>query len=166
VFVTEYDGLHRKARDLLEHSAWGERSLGPTDLVHEAALRLLVDARALQHPDPRYQFAAALRAMRQVLLDRARSRDRIKRGGRWRRVPIDDVLDYVEEQRLDLGILTAALERLAQVAERPARVIALRYFSRMKVAEIARELKLSVSTIEDDLAFGKAWLRRELGRPG
>ena len=164
-FAAEYDGLRRAARLILARKAWGENSLGPTDLVHEAAALLLNDLLLQEHRDPRYVFAAILRTMGRILLDRAAARSCIKRGGGWTRVPLDEVVDYAEGQGVAIQDLTGALEDLAKVEPRPAQVVMFRYFFLMNAREISRELGIAVSTVQADLAFGRAWLFRALGGP-
>lgn len=163
-FAALYDALRRVARGLVRRTAWDGGSLGPTGLVHEAALRILADAGVRGHDERRYVFGAAVRAMRRVLLDRARQRQRLKRGGGWRRVPLDDVLDHLEAQDVDVFELHEAVEALARWSPRPAEAVTLRYFARMTVAEVADHLGVCNSTAEADLAFARAWLRRELLR--
>lgn len=160
--VADYDSLRQAARGLLLRKAWDKRSLGPTDLVNEAVVRLLKDANVRGHADSRYAFAAVLRAMKRILIDRAKARKRLKRGGTWKRVSLDAVLDHVEEQNLDAVELTEAIERLAAWGGRQAEVVTLCYFFRMTVAEIAPRLEVSTSTVEGDLPFARAWLRRKL----
>lgn len=162
-FVAVYEGLRRAARGLLRRGAWDERSLDPTGLVHEAAVRLLASEGVRGHADRRYIFGAAVRAMRRVLLDRAKHRQRVKRGGGWRRISLDETIHYVDGRGMDVVELHEAIERLARWSPRQAEAVTLRYFALMKIGEIAAELDVCESTVEDDLKFARAWLRRELG---
>ena len=160
--VADYDGLRRVARGLLRRRARDVLSLGPTDLVNEAVVRLLMSPNVRGQADRRYVFAAAMQAMRRVLVEPARAGRRVKRGGAWARLPLDAVLDYFEEQNVDAVDLDEAIERLAAWAGRQAEAVTMRYFLQMKVTEIADHLGVSVSTVEGDLTFARAWLRREL----
>lgn len=167
-FVAVYDSLRTAARGLLRRGEWGERSLGPTGLVNEAVVRVLGSPGVRDHADRRYVFAAALRAMRRILLDRARARKRLKRGGGRAPVPLDQVADRLVErlegQEVDVEALDAAVEKLARWDARQAEVIHLRFLLGMRVAAIAAHLECSVSTVENDLFHARAWLRRELKR--
>lgn len=157
-----YEELRRTARSLMRRVAWGERLLDPTGLVHEAVLRLIRTPGMRGHADRRYVFAAALRAMRRILVERARARRAVKRGGHWRRVPLDLVIDRLEERAIDVLELHEALERLAGWDPRQAAVIDMRFFFGCTVGEIATHLDLAESTVANDLALARAWLYREL----
>lgn len=162
-FGALYDGLRRVARGLIHRGARSDLSLGPTGLVHEAVVRLLVNENVCGHADRRYVFGSVVRAMQRILIDRARARKRQKRGGNWQRVPYEEAFSYLEAQHIDVLDLHEAVERLGRWSARQAEVVRLRYFARMKVREIAASLGVSVATVEDDLKFARAWLRRELG---
>jgi RNA polymerase sigma factor (TIGR02999 family) len=148
--------------------AWGERSLDPTGLVNEAVVRLLADPRVRNHTDRRYVFAAALHAMRRVLVDRAKARKRLKRGGGRVQIRLDDVADQVverlEAQEVDVEALDQALEKLAAWDPRLAEVVSMRFLLNMKISAIAKHRGCCISTVENDLFDARAWLRRELGR--
>jgi len=156
-----YGELHRVAVGLME----GERadhSLQPTALLHEALLRLL-DADVLSKaPNRAYLFAAAARAMREVLVDHARYRSRQKRGGKQHTLPLDAVLLYCEEQNLDVVAVHEALNQLATMHERQSTVVTLRFFGGFTMPEIAGQLGVSVSTVESDFRIARAWLRKQL----
>ncbi|MFO0950113.1 MAG: sigma-70 family RNA polymerase sigma factor [Isosphaeraceae bacterium] len=161
-FVADYDSLRRAARGLLSRHARDERSLGPTELVNEAVVRLLKDENVCSHPDRRYVFRAVLRTMHRILIDRSRARRRFKRGGDRTRVSLDVVLDYFEEQRVDAVELNDAIDLLSATEQRAAEVVTLRYFFRMTLPEIGRTLGVCVSTVESDLAYAIPWLHRAL----
>ncbi len=101
--------------------------------------------------------------MREVLIDHARRRAAIRRGGEWQRVRLDDVVDYFTEQKVDIVALHDALNRLAEFNPRQSQVFTLRYFAGLTVAEVAAALGVAVVTIERDLRLGRAWLRGQLG---
>jgi RNA polymerase sigma-70 factor, ECF subfamily len=159
-----YDELRARARAYLR----GERSnhsLQPTALVHEAYMRLAGSARIDWRGRTHFLAAAAV-AMRHVLVDYARGRNSTKRGGSVEKVSIDDVDASVEPVTVDLIALHDALEKLASLNPRHARIVELRFFAGMTVPEVAECLGLSQTTVEDDWTFARAWLRRELGRSG
>ena len=114
-----------------------DHTLPPTAVVHEAVIRLLGDAVFDKSPDRAFLFASAARAMREVLIDHARRRSADRRGGGWQRVPLDLVVDYFEEQGLDVVAVHEALDRLAELNERQSQVMTLRYFGGLTVPEVA-----------------------------
>jgi RNA polymerase sigma factor (TIGR02999 family) len=138
-------------------------SLRPSDLVHEALIRLLNEEALADAPNRRYLFAAAAQAMRQALVDHARRHKAAKRDGGRARVPLDEVLATFEEQGPDVLALHEALDVLARDHPRPALVVTLRFFCGLSVPEVAETLELSDTTVETDWRFARAWLRRRLG---
>lgn len=157
-----YEELRRVASRLMrrERSA---HTLSPTAVVHEAVMRLLGDAVFEQAEDRGHLMAAAARAMREVLIDHARRRAAARRGGGLRRLPLDAVMDYFEEQRLDVVAIHEALDRLAVLDGRQAQVMTLRYFGGMTVLEVAAALGVSEVTVERDWRLARAWLAVQLG---
>ena len=138
----------------------GRASLQTTDLVHEAWLRLR-EQRKLDWSN-KDQFAClAARAIRRILVDRARARSAQKRAAPGQRVALGEEL-AATDSGVDLGLLDGALERLATSFERASRVVELRFFGGLTLAETARALELSERTVEGDWAFARAWLRRAL----
>ena len=101
--------------------------------------------------------------MREVLIDHARRRAAGRRGGGRRRIALDAVVDYFEGQRLDVVAVREALDRLAELDRRQARVMTPRYFGGMTVAEVAKALGVSGTTIEQDWRLARAWLAGRLG---
>jgi len=158
-----YDELRRLAARYLRGQRGGH-TLQPTALVHEAYLRMAKGG-ALPLDDRTHFFALAARAMRQVLVDHARRRAAVKRGGDPERVTLDDTLEIgrggEEKRRLDLLALNEALERLSP---RQCRVVELRYFAGLTIAEAAESLGVGTRTVEDDWALARAWLQRRLRR--
>jgi RNA polymerase sigma-70 factor (ECF subfamily) len=157
-----YDELRRGASRLMRRERVGH-TLSPTAVVHEAVIRLLGDEIFDKAADRGFLFAAATRAMREVLIDHARRRAAHRRGGGYRRVPLDLVADYFEGQGLDIVALHEALDRLSVLHERQAQVMTLRYIGGMTVAEVAAALEVSVVTVERDWRLARAWLAGELG---
>jgi RNA polymerase sigma-70 factor (ECF subfamily) len=157
-----YDELRRVASRLM-HRERSDHTLCPTAVVHEAVIRLLGEAVFDRAADRSYLFASAARAMRGVLIDHARRRAAGRRGGGRRRVPLDAVVDYFEGQGLDIVAVHEALDQLAELEERQAQVITLRYFGGMTVPEAAEALGVSVVTVERDWRLARAWLAGQLG---
>jgi RNA polymerase sigma-70 factor (ECF subfamily) len=156
-----YEELREVASRLMRRERT-EHTLSPTAVVHEAVIRLLGDAVFDRSPDRAYLFASAARAMREVLIDHARRRSTVRRGGGWRRKPLDLLVDYFEERGLDILTVHEALDRLAEWNERQAQVMSLRYFGGLSVPEVATALHVSVVTVERDWRLARAWLRDEL----
>jgi RNA polymerase sigma-70 factor, ECF subfamily len=156
-----YDQLRQVAGRLMRHERQ-DHTLPPTAVVHEAVIRLLGDAVFDRSPDRAFLFASAARAMREVLIDHARRRAADRRGGGWRRVPLDLVVDYFEKQRVDIVAVHEALDRLAELNERQGQVMTLRYFGGLTVPEVAMALGVSVVTVERDWRLARAWIRDQL----
>lgn len=156
-----YDELRRIARGRLRHER-PDHSLAPTELVHEAFLKLMpldrVDWRSRVH-----FFAIASRAMRNVLVDYAARRGTAKRGGDWKAVPLEDVPPAEERTVERLLTLSEALERLGRLSERQAQVVECRFFGGLSLDETAEALGTSPATVSRDWTIARAWLRRELG---
>jgi RNA polymerase sigma factor (TIGR02999 family) len=162
VVALVYDELRKVASRLMRRER-ADHTLSPTAVVHEAVIRLLGEVVFDKAPDRSYLFASAARAMREVLIDHARRRTADRRGGGRRRVPLDSVVDYFEEQGLDVVAVHEALDRLAELDARQAQVMTLRYFGGMSVPEVARALDVSVVTVERDWRLARAWLAGQLG---
>jgi RNA polymerase sigma factor (TIGR02999 family) len=135
-----------------------DQTLTPTELVHETYLRLAGRSR---FDGRRHFFFAASRAMRDYLVERARRKASLKRGGGYRLVPADD-LAAIATPREDLLDLERALARLERENSAAARVVALSYFGGLTHPEIAEVLGLSLATVERRWVYCRAWLRREL----
>ena len=157
-----YDELRRVASRLMRRER-NDHTLSPTAVVHEAVIRLLGDAVFDKSPDGAYLYAAAARAMREVLIDHARRRATDRRGGGRRRAPLDQVVDYIEEQGVDLVAVHEALDRLAEWNQRQSQVMTLRYFGGLTVPEVAEALGVSTVTVERDWRLARAWLVGQLG---
>src|SRR5580693_8574572 len=157
-----YDELRRVASRAMRRER-PDHTLPPTAVVHEAVIRLLGDGVFDRAADRSFLFAAAARAMREVLIDHARRRAAARRGGGRRHVALDEVVDYFEGQGLDVVAVHEALDRLAELDGRQAQVMTLRYFGGMTVAEVARALGVSVTTVEQDWRLARAWLAGQLG---
>jgi RNA polymerase sigma-70 factor (ECF subfamily) len=158
-----YDELRRIAASHMRREGEGH-TLQPTALVNEAYLKLVGQTRA--HWDGRTHFlCVASSAMRRILVDHARGRLRQKRGAELQRVDIDDVLEQAAASDADVLELHEALERLAALDERQARVVELRFFGGLSVDEVAEALGVSRRTVEGEWTHAKAWLGLELRGP-
>ena len=157
-----YDELRRVAANLMRRER-PDHTLSPTAVVHEAVIRLLGEAVFDRAEDRSYLFASAARAMREVLIDHARRRSAGRRGGDRKRVPLDAAVDYFEGQGLDILAVHEALDRLAELNERQAHVMTLRYFGGMTVPEVAAALGVAAVTVERDWRLARAWLAGQLG---
>ncbi len=157
-----YGELRRMAAGFMRRERT-DHILQPSALVHEAVIRLLDGGVLVKAQDRRYLFAAAAQAMRQVLVDHARTRDAAKRAGGRGRVPLDDVLAYVEAQHLDVIALHEAIDRLIKRDERQGLVVVLRFFAGLSIPEVAEALDVSAAPVEDDWRVARAWLRGQRG---
>jgi RNA polymerase sigma factor (TIGR02999 family) len=139
----------------------GAESLVTTALVHEAYLKLAADARAAW-TDRVHFFAVAARAMRQILIDHARTRGRAKRGSGQQHASLDENVAQVSAEAERLLALDQALERLERQDERAVRVVECRYFVGLDEQETALALGLSVRSVQRAWQQARAWLAREL----
>lgn len=155
-----YDELRRLARSYMHRESEGQ-TLQATALVHEAYLRLL-GGMDVAWDSRGHFFAAAAMAMRRILVERARSRGRIKRGGDRKRVELGEHAVISESASTDLVSLDAALNKLAAYAPRKADVVMLRYFAGLTNDETAAALGVSSATVRNEWTFARAWLMREL----
>ncbi len=155
-----YDELRRIATDYLSHER-SDHTLQPTALVHEAYLRL-VNQRTAGWNDRAQFFGVAAKAMRRILVDRARMHKAAKRGGGAAKLELDEAVANFEERAMDLVALDEALEKLAEIDERKARVVELRFFGGLTAPEAAKVLDCPLRTIERDWTLAKAWLRAEI----
>ena len=160
VFPLVYDELRRVAHRHLSREPSG-RTLGTTELVHEAYLRL-IDQTRVQWTGRAHFMAIAATAMRRILVDRARARRSLKRGGALAPVALDTV-DLATDERAELLVaLDEALERLRELDERQARVVECRFFGGMTEEETAEAIAAGLRTVKRDWAKAKSWLYREL----
>ena len=160
-----YDELRKLAAARMAAEA-PEHTLQPTALVHEAYLRLLGPRDAPRWDSRGHFFAAAAEAMRRILVDAARRKRRAKHGGDRTRVDLDAAPGVVPDPRHDLIALDAALTRLAAEDAQAARLVELRYFAGLTVAEAAAAVGVSARTADRVWAFARAWLHRELTAAG
>ena len=156
-----YDELHK----LASHYLRGERpghTFRPTDLVSEAYLRLAASAQP-ELGDRVHFFAIAARCMRQILVDHARKRFADKRGGGERPVTLDESIAATDRPE-ELLALDAALEELAALDDKKARVIELHYFAGLTQEEVAEVMGVHVNTVQRHLRLAEAWIHRTITR--
>jgi len=154
-----YSELRRMAAQLFRSEQPG-RTLQPTALVHELYVRLLHTG-PKRYVNRNHFFSVAARAMRRILVEEARRRRTRKRGGRWVRIPLEDVdLPYPETP--DYLAIDSALTRLSRIDPRLAKILELRVFAGLTARETARTLRMGESTVRSRWGIAQAWLRREL----
>lgn len=170
-----YDELHALAEAYFRNER-DDHTLQPTALVHEAYLRL-VDQTSIEWKSRNQFFVIAARAMRNILVDHARSKGRLKRGGalgrdgHWQEVTMHALEQSLgaaspsETGEIDMERLSAALEELAAMDERKARLVELRFFAGLSEADAADVLGISRSTASEHWRMARAWLHRALKEP-
>jgi RNA polymerase sigma factor (TIGR02999 family) len=159
-FPRIYEELRRLAHRQLLNEAAGH-TLNTTALVHEAYIRLNGQTR-VQWNGRAHFMAVAATAMRRILVDHARRRQSVKRGGPLRRVPIESI-ELAAEDRADLLVaLDDALRRLDELDARQARVVECRFFGGMTEEETAQALDIGLRTAKRDWAKARSWLYREI----
>ncbi len=159
-----YEELHRLAR----HHLAGERqeqTLNTTALIHEAWLRLIT-VKDTSWQDRAHFFALCAQLMRRILVDHARARRRVRRGGAAQRVSFEQSLLASDERAPPLEALDDALNTLSELDPRQGRVVELRFFGGLSTQETAEVLKISPESVKRDWRLAKAWLMRELSGAG
>lgn len=155
-----YDELREMARRKMEREPRGQ-TLQATALVHEAYVRL-VGERDPGWGGRAHFLGAAAEAMHRILVERARAKGRLKRGGGRARVDLTDVATLDGAPDADILALDEALSRLEARDPRKAKVVVLRYYGGLAIEEIAHALSVSPATVKTDWNFALAWLQREL----
>jgi RNA polymerase sigma factor (TIGR02999 family) len=155
-----YQELYKLARAYLRRGP--NLTLQPTALINEAYIRLLDRSQPTPWKSRAHFFGIAARLMRIILVDRARTNHAAKRGGGAGLVTLTDCGAIAAGRQPDMLEIDQALEKLAAVDERKAKVIEMRYFGGMDREEVALALGLTVPTVKRDLRLGEAWLRRFL----
>lgn len=155
-----YEELRARAAAHFRHQP-ADHTVQPTALVHEAYIKM-IDQTAPQWKDRAHFLAVAATAMRQILIDHARASKADKRGGNWQRVALDgeDAASGLSE--LDVLALDDALQELAKVDPRQARIVELRFYGGLSVDEVSESLGVSPRTVDMDWKMAKAWLSRAL----
>lgn len=157
-----YDDLRILAQRFLNRAEPGH-TLQPTALVHEVYLRL-VDQSQVDWHDRSHFFAVGALAMRQILVNHAKAKGRAKRGGGWKRVPLDSpqVISLGHDQ--DIVAVDEALQELARLNQRQAQIVELRFFGGLNMEEVAEVLRLSKRTVEREWTGVRAWLRQRFAK--
>jgi RNA polymerase sigma factor (TIGR02999 family) len=156
-----YAGLRRQASRYLRRER-ANHTLQTTALIHETYLKL-IDQRDVNWQNRAHFFGIAAQAMRRILVDYAKARHRDKRGGANENLSLEAATLAVSDGRsVDLEALDEALEQLARLDERQAKIVELRYFGGLSIEETAEILGVSPATVKTDWKSAKAWLRREI----
>jgi len=159
-----YDELRRLARHYLRRERAGQ-SLQATALVNEAYLRLKKDKRQ-PWQDHAHFVAIAASSMRQILVERARARAAMKRGGSRIRITLDEAVAAGQGKSIDLLALDEALVRLSEFDPEQARIVELRFFGGLSIEESAEALAVSPATVKRGWAMARAWLKCEMRGAG
>ncbi|MCP4888676.1 sigma-70 family RNA polymerase sigma factor [Rubripirellula sp.] len=160
LMLAVYDQLRGLAGSMLRQEVPGH-TLQPTALVNEAYMKL-VDQTRVDWQGRTHFFAVGAKMMRRILVDHARKKKRVKRGGGIHRVSLSDDVQVSKNNDEDVLAIEEALEKLAEQDPRQAQIVELRFFGGLTVAEVAQVLNVSKRTIESEWTILKAWLRREL----
>ena len=157
-----YQELRKLAEAKLAHEKPGQ-TLQATALVHEAYMRLVDGEERQSWDNSRHFFSAAAESMRRILIERARARGSLKRGGERERVRLESVEPAILPMACDdlLG-LEEALQKLEQQHPRKAELVKLRFFAGLTTAQAAKALEISTTTAENDWAYARSWLRLEM----
>jgi len=161
LFPAVYAELRAKARAQLRYER-SDHTLQATALVHEAYLRLLGGAYPTWN-DRQHFFRAAAEAMRRILVEHARGRARVKRGGNPVRVTLTDVASLTQQDPAEVLALDAAIRRLEEQDPTAADIVRLRFFAGLSVEETAAMLDVSERTVKREWAYARAWLFHALG---
>jgi RNA polymerase sigma factor (TIGR02999 family) len=156
--------VHKELRRMAHQYMRRERAgntLQTSALINEAYIRL-VDYKKMRWQDRAHFFAVAAQAMRRILVERARSRQRDKRGGDAQRVSFDEAANLAVERETDLIALDNALTDLSVIAPRKAQIVELRYFGGLSIDEAAEVLGISSPTVQREWRAAKAWLYRAI----
>jgi RNA polymerase sigma factor (TIGR02999 family) len=157
-----YNELRNLAAQRLRHEKPGQ-TLAATALVHEAYLRLVQGQTSQDWNSRGHFFAAAAEAMRRILIENARSKKRIKRGGDRPRVDLDEACLVSDAPSDDLLALNEALERLAVESPNRAELVKLRYFAGLTIEEAAAAMNISIATAKRYWTYSRAWLYHAVG---
>ncbi len=156
-----YIELRKLAAAKLSHEKPGQ-TLQPTVLVHEAFVRLVEGEHSAQWNGRGHFFSAAAEAMRRILVENARRKQSLKRGGGLRRVDLDSAHAMTESRQEELIALDEVLTLLEERWPDKAKLVKLRYFAGLTIPEVAEAMKISVATAERHWTFARAWLHSQL----
>lgn len=159
-----YDELKKIAAQYLRKER-REHTLQPTELAHEAYLKL-IDISNVNWQDRAHFFAVSAQVIRHILVDHARAKATDKRGGAAERIVLDEAISFSEEQDTDLLALDEALKNLATFDEQQSKIVELRFFGGLTIEETAEVLKISPATIKREWTLAKAWLFKRMKDEG
>ena len=157
-----YDELRKLAKRYMRRQNSGH-TLQTTALVNEAYLRL-IDSSRVRWQDRTHFFAISAQLMRRVLVDFARAKNSLKRGGEQLQITLDEQVEAPFEKEMNLVALDEALQNLAKLSLRQSQIVELRYFGGLSEEEIAETLEISTRTVRRDWSLARAWLYRELSQ--
>jgi RNA polymerase sigma factor (TIGR02999 family) len=155
-----YRELRQMARRYMLSENRGH-TLEPTALVHEAYLRL-IDQNRVTWQNRAHFFGVAAQIIRRLLVDHARARHRLKRGGAELKVTLTENINVPEQESVNLVVLDDALNNLAELDPQQSRIVELRFFGGLSIEETAAALDISPATVKRDWAMARAWLFREI----
>jgi RNA polymerase sigma factor (TIGR02999 family) len=156
-----YDELRKLAAAKLAQEKPGQ-TLQATALVHDAYIRLVDVAKAQHWDSRRHFFSAAAESMRRILVERARRKGRLKRGGQQNRIPLEEVDIAIEDTRLDVLALDEALSKLAAQSPDQAEIVRLRFFAGLSHEEVAEMLGVSTITVKRHWRYARVWLLQQM----
>jgi RNA polymerase sigma factor (TIGR02999 family) len=156
-----YDELRQLAATRLNHEKPGQ-TLQATALVHEAYLRLVGSEESQHWHNRGHFFAAAAEAMRRILLNRARDKKRLKRGGGRKRINLDQIELALETDSEDLIVIDEALEKLERHDQLAAKLVKLRFFAGLTLTQAAKSVGIAQRNAERQWAYARSWLYHEL----
>ncbi len=157
-----YNELRRLASKYLK-AEYSKRTIQTTELVHEAYIRLVGDEN-LSLQNRGHFFGVAANSMRQILVDRARRRQAIKRGEDKNNLSLDDVLFISDEKNEEILALDESLKKLEMFDERLSKIVELRFFAGFTIEETAEILNISPATVKREWSTAKAWLYKAMGK--
>ena len=157
-----YDQLREIARSMFRRSPVNqENTVQPTMLVHDVFLKL-VEKKDIDWENRAHFFAVAAKAIRNLLVDHARKQNARKRGGNWNKIPLAIANNHLANSEIDVVELESVLEELGKVSPRQEQIVEMRFFSGLKVEEVAEVLGISQRTVMYDWRMAKAWLKSKL----
>jgi RNA polymerase sigma-70 factor (ECF subfamily) len=158
--------VYRELRRLAAHYMRGEKpgqTIQPTELVHEAYLRLVGQER-IEWQGKTHFLAVAATLMRRILVDRARRKMAERHGGGREKIELQEALVFSPEKSKDMIALDDALKRLEEMSPRQGRVVELRFFGGLEMEDIAKLEGVSLRTVKQDWSLARAWLHHEIAR--
>lgn len=156
--------IYQELRNLAVHRLKGEKqnhTLQPTELAHEAYLKL-VDQNSYGFKNRTQFFALAAKMMRNILVDHAKSKQAVKRGGEMQKVALEKTIIAIPEMDLDILALDESLRDLAKLDELKCQIVELKFFGGLTTKEIAEVTGKSTATVEREWSFSRAWLHQKL----